>query len=150
MNEMKKILLIGLVLLTTGCHTLTGALIGGGLGGIIGGRGGAAIGTAIGAGVGNELDMAEARANFEARTKSRETKVIDLGNGKKAIIVHGRLAGSTPSRENVRESNCEDFCERIGAVGKEKSECIRGCGQTEREIQRERERYWYERGRSGW
>lgn len=63
---MKKVVLIGLLivfLLTlTACHTLTGALIGGGLGGIIGGRGGAVIGTAIGAGVGNELDMAEMKA----------------------------------------------------------------------------------------
>lgn len=30
---MKKIILIGLILILSGCHTLTGALIGGGIGG---------------------------------------------------------------------------------------------------------------------
>ncbi len=147
---MKKFFLIGLVFLVfmlSGCYTLMGALLGFGVGGAIGGPRGSMYGAAIGAGAGQGLDIVKETG----RAKAREPKIIDLGNGKKAIIVHGRLAGSgATSRENVRESNCEDFCERIGAVGKEKSECISGCGQTEREIQRERERYWYERGRSGW
>lgn len=150
---MKKLLLIGLVLILSGCHTLTAALIGGGIGGAIGGGRGAVIGAAIGAGIGGEADILEEKAarrayaeSRAARAASREPKVVDLGNGKKVVIVHGRPAGTRTGSQNQVFSGAD--C-GIFQTPNEQAECERGKRYAEDKLRRERERRAYEYGQYG-
>jgi len=120
---MKKIILIGLILILSGCHTLTGALIGGGIGGVIGGGRGAVIGAAIGGGIGGEADIAEMKtAGVSPYTYGRSS--YDYGYG-------------APD------------CSMFPTKG-EQLQCERGRADMERQIQYERERRAYEWGRGGY
>lgn len=125
---MKKIVLVGLLivfLMTTGCwHTFSGALIGGGIGGAIGGGRGAAIGAAIGAGVGHELDAAEMKA---------------------AGISPYQYGYYRYGYRDEYEVNCSIF-----PTPNEQAQCERGKRYAERKLQYERERRAYDYGRYGY
>ena len=150
---MKKTILIGLILVLSGCHTLTGALIGGGIGGVIGGGRGAAVGAAIGAGIGGEADILEQKAAYK-NAGAREPKVIDLGNGKKAVIIYGRTGQVKTSPYTYGRSSYDygygaPDCSMFPTPN-EQAECERGKRYTEDKLRRERERRAYEYGQYGY
>jgi len=128
---MKKTILIGLILILSGCHTLTGALIGGGIGGAIGGGRGAAVGAAIGAGIGGEADIVEMKASG--------VSPYSFGYG-------------YSYRGDILNLDCKSYCASnpYFTTPGQISSCERGCRDLKRRIQYEREREAYDYGRGGY
>ena len=165
---MKNIFLIGfLMIFLVGCatareqtRTLQGAAIGAGVGAIVKGETGAWIGAAIGGALGSMLGTAEEDVSRATRAASREPKVIDLGNGKKAVIVYGRTGGvltGSQNRVSPYTYGRSSYDYGYGApdcsmfpTPNEQAECERGKRYTEDKLRRERERRAYEYGQYGY
>lgn len=155
----ETVMLLGLIIvfmfLLTGCGTWREAMtpIGAAAGAIVGGEKGAWIGGAAGYGLGAILDNQEekqARKEWSEtqseRAKAREPKVVDLGNGKKAVIVYGR-----PTGNQNRVSSGYGYGADCGIfqTPNEQAECERGKRYAEDKLRRERERRAYEYGQYG-